>query len=688
MASGPFDATVGISDPTHNREVNPLKLGAEHLPFPCSLRELVLDRYAISDSTDSNAHAMQVEELLEYLKTGDHRNLSPLDAVVKQTELIGDPAAPSREHAATLKWLGNALALWEKKFPLEEPLADDVRRMVPLAASLAILDPCFLQPGAHPLHQLLDNIQDSAIGWQSRLDRVGTMRQRQITTAIDRSREWLENQSSDLANICKEFSVSAERDKSRSQRMMQRIVETELGKVKTADAKNEAARMINAALDAYPIPEDIGEFLKGPWYRSAQLLLLKFGVDSEQWKKMSATTETLLDSLKSLEGAEEFRRQHIFEAVTQLPKEMRCWLLSLHHDTEAVNEAIGLIEFAHLRILRGQPLELDQIDPIVVDGKADKADKAEVSQHFSTMQQWHKGQWFKINSGGEGVLRAQLALKVEHSQQLFFTNMAGIKVLQLSFSQFIELIEKKDVSPLYSGGSFSLCLASAVGIESTALLDALVNVEGVTERKSKSEYARRPASEVALNTADRSPDAKDEPVAQSGNPPDVEPPSIPRGGSLIDQAEEIRKQGGYLPTQAEYNLPAALPLDKATERGFSSEQASAAEKESAPLSKPRAGVISGESQPAEADSTRKRHINLSMGTWLGFHDGDAPLMAKLAAHDLEGDFYIFVNRKGVKVRQLTTLKLLDLIDRGMIDIVETSSNFREKVTEVRKNLDQ
>ena len=83
MASGPSDASVVISDPTDNREVNPLKLGAEHLPFPCSLRELVMDRYAIPDSTDSNAPDMQVEELLEYLKTGDHRTLSPLDAVVK-----------------------------------------------------------------------------------------------------------------------------------------------------------------------------------------------------------------------------------------------------------------------------------------------------------------------------------------------------------------------------------------------------------------------------------------------------------------------------------------------------------------------------------------------------------------------------------------------------------------------------
>ena len=82
---------------------------------------------------------------------------------------------------------------------------------------------------------------------------------------------------------------------------------------------------------------------------------------------MSATTETLLDSLQSLEEAQEARRQYIFEVVTQLPKEMRRWLLSLHHDTEAVNEAMGLVELAHLRILRRQPLELQRIEPIVVD---------------------------------------------------------------------------------------------------------------------------------------------------------------------------------------------------------------------------------------------------------------------------------------------------------------------------------
>ena len=95
-----------------------------------------------------------------------------------------------------------------------------------------------------------------------------------------------------------------------------------------------------------------------------------------------------------------------------------------------------------------------------------------------------------------------------------------------------------------------------------------------------------------------------------------------------------------------------------------------------------------ESRGASPSQDTQRRINLPMGAWLGFHDGDTPLMARLAVYDLENDYYIFVNRKGVKMRQVSRLELLNLIDNGLVDILETNSNFRDEVTEVRKKLDQ
>ena len=76
-----------------------------------------------------------------------------------------------------------------------------------------------------------------------------------------------------------------------------------------------------------------------------------------------------------------------------------------------------------------------------------------------------------------------------------------------------------------------------------------------------------------------------------------------------------------------------------------------------------------------------------MGTWLGFHDGETPIMAKLAVHDPENDHYIFVNRQGLKLREVEKSELFKLINSGLVDILETSSNFREEVSLTRKDKD-
>ena len=72
-----------------------------------------------------------------------------------------------------------------------------------------------------------------------------------------------------------------------------------------------------------------------------------------------------------------------------------------------------------------------------------------------------------------------------------------------------------------------------------------------------------------------------------------------------------------------------------------------------------------------------------MGAWLGFHDGETPIMAKLAVYDPRRDNYIFVNRKGIALRELNRADLLALMDQGLVDILETRSYFREEVERAR-----
>ncbi len=751
MALGRPDRVVGLPHRHNYRETKPLKLGATHVPFPCSLFELVLDRYAEPPGVGGNEHPMQLDELLAYLKNIDNFNLSPWVVIAGQTEAIGDPATPSREQIAIMRWLGKAQEIWERQFPLEGRLAAQLRRLKPLSAALAITDPSFMRPGAHPIHQLLDSIQARAIGWQLRLDRVGTILEQQVTRAVEQSSGWFDDHASDLAGICAEFSAAAERDQARTQRMVQRVVETEAGKVKTAAAKQAGARMINAMLEKYPAPEEIGEFLKGPWYTSAQLILLKFGAESEHWEKMCATTETLLDSLQTTEEAQETRRQYIFEVVTQLPKEMRRWLLSLHHDTEAVNEAMGLVERAHLRILRRQPLELQRIQPIQIE---DGNNSDGTGQSLNALKSWQEGQWFSVNSD-EGILRVQLVLKEEQSQQLVFTNMAGIKVLQLTFAQFGAMLEQDKVKALYSGASFSLCLAYAVGIDSVEILDALVSALSDIEPSSsvsntaqpqagpaptlqaklklaptaeEPELALEPAGDLApepetkpeLDLAPEStlqpvpveamsaqaepePPAADQSATESSHEAPKDSPktkkqrsaskkAVDGGGFLSEQAQDIKARGGYVIPQAATAPGAKPPTDQEqnsnTGEGYLSEQAADNATKRDPPNEPTPAERTEPEQLDESAPVPQRAISLPMGAWLGFHDGETPLMARLAVHDPEEGYYIFVNRNGVKMRQVSSQELLRLVDSGLVDILEANSNFRNEVTEVRKNLDQ
>ena len=104
-------------------------------------------------------------------------------------------------------------------------------------------------------------------------------------------------------------------------------------------------------------------------------------------------------------------------------------------------------------------------------------------------------------------------------------------------------------------------------------------------------------------------------------------------------------------------------------------------------SPPAPSTPSESSPPPSVDSPYESNtvvkLQIPMGTWMGFHDRDPPLMAKVAVRDLEKDSYIFTNREGIKLRELTVPQLVALIDRDMVDILERKTNFRDAVNQMR-----
>jgi hypothetical protein len=593
---------------------------------------------------------MPEAELLRYLKNANQFGLNPREAVLAQTEAIGDPAVPCLEHMAKMQWVSMAFSRWEEYFPVEEPLTNAFRKLLPIGAALAITDPVFMIPGEHSFHKLLDTMQEGAIGWQAISAVAGRGLARELENAINGASQWSENADVDLTAIYMKLKAATEKDRGRAKRMAQRVVEAEQGKQKATRAKLRAATMINTLLQQYRAPADIGDFLKGPWYESAQLLLLKYGAKSEQWSQMTSATDALLNSLQPSDPAEteekkgSSRRQRLFETITRIPKELNQWLLSLQHDSEGVRQAISAIEMAHMQVLRQQPLALENISLIASrealapqrsSGVQEKIDKIDI------------GQWFLVAVAKKAPVRVQLALKIESDQQLLFTNHMGTKAMQQGYAYFVALLKGGQAKPLDSGLSFSRSLAYAADIRSA---DDMTTLSGLIAEREEIEPLIEPevSSEAPIQT-----------LADIASEQETDHQQHERR-LLAQRDKELAEQGQRNQKErqkvSEQELKVALYGD---------------------YFDPHRTLDS-------ADAASLFDLDILMGTWMGFHDGDKPLMAKLAAHDQKRDTYIFVDREGIKMRELKKFELVSLMDTGLVDILETRSNFRDEIARLRK----
>ncbi|MEP1593614.1 MAG: DUF1631 family protein [Halieaceae bacterium] len=739
----------------HDRlEAHPVIPAAADIPLTTSVIAGIGAKFVDNDANANAAEALSLEELLSYLRNIEDFSLPLVDAIKAQTEAIGDPAAPAGEQLALLAWLDQSWLQWEQTYALEQPLLLELRQLRPLAGALVLTDSKFPIPGQHPLHRLMDAVQDSAVGWQESLGRAGEPLAVAVRDAVAGARCWFSDPTTDLEQISNAITTLAERDQSRALRMSQRAVETESGREKSSAARSGAAHMINNCLQGQALPESIGRFVKSDWYDSAQLVLLKFGADSEEWQLMQETTKTLLESVQAYDPEDGERRKQLFELATQLPKNMRRWLLSLQHDGDAIDESLGVVEFVHLRLLRQQELERQTIEPIPVAAEDSTTDDEAVLAAVNALS---VGQWLSIDTG-ESTVRVQLALNNTVARQLMFTNRSGVKALVLGYTEFAERAAQQQVSGLISGAGFSRCLANTAGIDSEAAVQALheeaSQQEDITQAREREAAARQQLAEAAAREQQAQKEEQERQLAEQAAAEEQERQRLAQEQASRDQAsaellgrqreeadrlareQQVEKEAVEspddatperptldlsirdTPAQEESNLDLDLTeepdmlVDEDLDLGELARQA--AEPATAMVLgdetmqakilqerhlKERVSTVATDLVPppepspnAEASArditTSSGEIQLPMGAWLGFHDGDTPIMARLAVHDREQGDFIFVNREGIKLRQLSSEALASLIDRGQVDILETRSNFRDAVRLARNERDE
>ena len=213
------------------------------------------------------------------------------------------------------------------------------------------------------------------------------------------------------------------------------------------------------------------------------------------------------------------------------------------------------------------------------------------------------------------------------SEFVLFMDFTGARALRLGIDEFTSLLHSREAIHLDTKQTFSRAL-----VEAAADRSARMAQKEAEAAKLREDQVREETSQAARRTAERE-----------------------EAGVRLMEAE-AKVLGTPTPT-----LPSSA---NATEQTLSAEQ--------------------------PFDRKTVLQLRLPIGTWLGFHDREPPIMARFAVRDLDKDSLIFTNREGIKLRELTTPQLITLVERDMVDMIEHKTSLKEMLGNAAKHnrLDQ
>ena len=223
------------------------------------------------------------------------------------------------------------------------------------------------------------------------------------------------------------------------------------------------------------------------------------------------------------------------------------------------------------------------------------------------------GAWYHIDQP-DGARRLRLVGAVGDSEHLVFMDFAGGRALRLNAKEFANLLRSHEARLLDTRQTFSRAMVEA----------AEARMEAVSRDKARQ-------AERAQQQAQRDDD---------------------EANRLASERQDASQR-----------------LREAERRALDQRAAPAT------MHNSESGGVPSTEQPFDRNTVLQ--LQIPIGTWLGFHDREPPIMAKAAVRDLDKDSYIFTNRDGIKLRELTVPQLVTLIERDMVDILERKTSFRD-----------
>ena len=600
------------------------------LPLTRSLETEALSAFAVP----ARGEGLKSESLiaaLEALQTND----------VSLTQALADAGfmQANAESQAILDWVESVFDHWGSAYPSSPELQPLLQQVRSLAAAFALKDNRFFVPGGHALHRLLDTAHQGLTGWHKGLGDAGSAAFESTREALERARRNFPSEPQ-VDEALELLTQKIDTHKAQLARLDPALLEREMATLGESAGRITVALALNDILAKHAVPGSVARFIKSDWYESGVLMVARYGDGSSEWRNFINTTQLLVDAVQQVKHDDVQGQERLQNTMQQLPGTLSRQLLSLHPDNDATAGAIGLIEYALLRNMRGEDLGLLEAEPIAVSGLPASGPPSDEELAETGII---AGTWYAIDSA-DGEQRLRLAGAVLANTQLVFMDFLGARALRKSSTEFTSMLRSGEAWALDYPDSFCRAMVEATEKKQREIQAIQARqAEAEAEQQRQRQQEQRELTEQLLG--DSQPQATHADASAY-----IEEPSTAGLSGHNAQHQDTASRDFALQATHNSNPDHAVP---------------------------------SASSPYESNTIVK--LQIPMGTWIGFHDRDPPLMARVAVRDIEKDSYIFTNREGIKLRELTVAQLMALIDRDMVDILERKSNFRETINQMRND---
>ena len=536
------------------------------------------------------------------------------------------------------------------------------RLQIPIL-KVAITDKSFFSKSGHSARKLVNELAKAGIGVSDQAQHAQDKLQKKITDIVDRICNDFEDDLALFDELLTDFLSFVQKEAKRAELIEKRTKDAEEGRAKTENARHEVEVIVAEKTNGRVLPQVVSILLHEAWSNVLFLIVLKEGVESENWKASLNTVDDLIWSVEHRETASD--RQKLMRLVPDLLKRLKEGLSTISYNHFEMSKLFDELEKVHVQCLRGRKpgylveyeknqqhnafadIPLLQPDPALNTNEENAVEEAKGKETAAVEQVEQKAEAKPIPPSDIEIEKRIAEKKAELQKEL--ENTETEKTVQAKAEQKKTAITEQIKQPEAK---------ETTSIETTSISDDPIS-----------------ADEAQSIAAELDSDWDLDLTAVESSAPEIKQQVIPKSDPADALIEAISKDlesplGDNDKTSSEIVFDSAPPQ---VNQQAIAERAKAAEAAlnsqhgipNQPIPEP---VV--EDLPAD-DEHVQLVATLAVGHWVEFvgEDEEAGFRCKLAARLQSADKLIFVNRLGIKVAEKSSQQLAQELKAGEAKIL-------------------